>query len=371
MKIDAVTFAKRLAHHASAVRFHRYHRVQATAIHRTLELCLGKTNPTDVARADAYAREVLGHARYAPWLYVYSAIAGCFKEGWIPDNFYGSVVVPKLKGGYGKVSSLKALQHAIFDCAAFPDVAYFANGLFIAPDSTPIAPDAVPLHLFAGRDTVVFKVDNSMQGKGIFFLDRTTFDVEKIKALGNGVFQEKIVQHEALSHFAPRSVATLRITTAVSDDGVPSVRASYLRLGRDIDTHVQSTSNVRVPVDCTTGELSEVGYLPNWMPVREHPDSKIRFAGLKVPSFEQCVATVLALHRKVTFDRCVGWDVGVGHDGRVQLMEWNAEHNDIKFSEATQGPCFADLRWERLVQRKMPRPSVASSPVTASSGTAL
>ncbi|CAB3665028.1 sugar-transfer associated ATP-grasp domain-containing protein [Trinickia soli] len=371
MKIDAVTFAKSLARQAAAVRFHRYHRVQATAIHRTLEQCLGKTNPTDIARADAYAREVLGHARYAPWLYVYSAIAGCFKEGWIPDNFYGGVVVPKLKGGYGKVSSLKALQRPIFSCAAFPDIAYFANGLFIAPDNTPIAPDAVHLLLFAGRDTVVFKIDNSMQGKGIFFLDRTTFDVEKIKALGNGVFQEKIVQHETLRRFAPRSVATLRITTAVSDDGVPSIRACYLRLGRDVDTHVQSASNVRVAVDCTTGELSEVGYLPNWMRVREHPDSKVRFAGVTVPSFDQCVATVLALHRKVAFDRCVGWDVGVGHDGRVQLMEWNAEHNDIKFSEATQGPCFADLRWERLVLRETPRSSAVGSRVPASTGAAL
>jgi hypothetical protein len=29
-------------------------------------------------------------------------------------------------------------------------------------------------------------------------------------------------------------------------------------------------------------------------------------------------------------------------------MEWNGTYNDIKFSEATQGPCFADLGWERL-----------------------
>jgi hypothetical protein len=29
-------------------------------------------------------------------------------------------------------------------------------------------------------------------------------------------------------------------------------------------------------------------------------------------------------------------------------MEWNGEHNDVKSSEATQGPCFSDLNWERL-----------------------
>lgn len=35
--------------------------------------------------------------------------------------------------------------------------------------------------------------------------------------------------------------------------------------------------------------------------------------------------------------------------GNVGLMEWNAGHNDIKFSEATQGPCFHDLGWEKFV----------------------
>jgi hypothetical protein len=31
----------------------------------------------------------------------------------------------------------------------------------------------------------------------------------------------------------------------------------------------------------------------------------------------------------------------------VQVMEWNGFHNDIKFSEATQGPCFADLGFQK------------------------
>lgn len=31
-------------------------------------------------------------------------------------------------------------------------------------------------------------------------------------------------------------------------------------------------------------------------------------------------------------------------------MEWNASHNDIKFSEATQGRCFADPRWDAFAR---------------------
>ena len=352
MNINAEAFIRRWGRRALDARFHRIHRVQAMSIHRTIQRSIGPTNRIDLNRADAYAREVLGHSHYAPWLYVYTALAGCFKEGWIPDNYYGHVVVPKLKGGYGKASSLKSLQSGIFGEEAFPDVAYFANGLFFLPGNAVIAPDLVARRLFAEHESLVFKVDNSLQGKGIYFVDRTTFDVRKIKALGNGVFQERIAQHEVLSQFARRSVATLRLTTAVSDEGAVSVRACYLRIGRDSDTHVQSTTHVRIPVDCATGELSPDGYLTDWTVVREHPDSKVRFAGVTIPAFADCLKTVLDHHKKVPFARCVGWDVAVDYDERVKLMEWNAEHNDIKFSEATQGPCFADLRWERLIREE-------------------
>jgi len=34
----------------------------------------------------------------------------------------------------------------------------------------------------------------------------------------------------------------------------------------------------------------------------------------------------------------------------VQIMEWKGGHNGIKFSEATRGPCFADLGWEQLAK---------------------
>ncbi|AMM16286.1 hypothetical protein AX768_19105 [Burkholderia sp. PAMC 28687] len=101
-------------------------------------------------------------------------------------------------------------------------------------------------------------------------------------------------------------------------------------------------------MDLADGKLYAQGYLANWMALDEHPDSRIKFDGLSVPAFSKCVSTVLELHKKIPFARCVGWDLTVDMNGNVQVMEWNAEHNDVKFSEATQGPCFSDLRWERL-----------------------
>jgi hypothetical protein len=327
---------------------HWEHRIEANSILKRLEGELGKTNPTHIKLADEYAREVLGHAHYAPWLYVYTALAGTFKEGWIPDNYYGSVVVPKVKGSYGDISCLKPLTYTIFKSDTFPDIAFFVNGLFLALDNTPISYRDVENFLFKNAEKIVFKVDNSQQGTGIFFFERRSFDIEKIKLLGNGVFQSYLVQHKFFDDFSPNSVATLRMTTVVDDGGGISLRACYLRLGRIDDTHIQSKSNIRVPVDLSSGEFSSEGYLPNWLTVKEHPDSKIRFSGCYIPAFAQCVSTVLDLHKKAPFARCIGWDVTIDSDEDVRLIEWNGAHNDIKFTEATQGPCFADLGWDRL-----------------------
>lgn len=348
MLLDVESAIRKSFKKVTHYRFHRDHGVQARRVLQLIERQYGRADPANLKLADTYAREVFGDRVYAPWLRVYAAFRGTFKEGWIPDNFYGSVVVPNLQGGYGKISHLKPIARLIFDGDEFPDVAYFANGLFFTGRS-----DVVPEHelqslVFQQCDRVVFKLDGSRRGNGVFFFDRGNFDYRILKSLGNGVIQKFIIQHSLFNSFASKSVATLRFTTVVDDAGEISLRACFLRLGRAQDTHVQTDHEVCVPVDLATGELCRQGYMSDWGPIEEHPDSHVRFAGVRIPAYEQCVAIVLGLHRKIPFARCVGWDIAVDADERVQVMEWNGEHNDVKFSEATQGPCFSDLNWERL-----------------------
>ncbi|MFM0423642.1 sugar-transfer associated ATP-grasp domain-containing protein [Paraburkholderia strydomiana] len=346
--IDVETVARRSIKSVGRYAFHRVHGVQAKRVLRQLEKKYGPADPATLKQADTYALDVFGDAIYAPWLRVYAAFSGTFKEGWIPDNFYGGVVVPNMKGGYGRISNLKPMSRVIFGGDAFPDIAYFANGLFFTDRNVVVPERELEDAVFRDCDKVVFKLDGSGQGKGIHFFDRKSFDCDLIKSLGNGVIQKFIVQHPLLSAFAANSVATLRLTTAVDDLGRASLRAAFLRVGRASHTHITVDDEVCVPVDLVTGEFARKGFMSDWGATEEHPDSKVRFAGLKMPAFSDCIDTVLQLHRKVPFARCIGWDVTVDSDGKVQIMEWNGEHNDVKFSEATQGPCFQDLNWELL-----------------------
>lgn len=147
-------------------------------------------------------------------------------------------------------------------------------------------------------------------------------------------------------------MATLRITTVITPSGIASVRACYLRLGRKADTHVRSGTHIRIPIALDTGELGTLGYLPDWRTIENHSDTLVEFANKSIPCFKKCMETATRLHKQIPFVQAIGWDMTVDQNEDVRVMEWNGAFNDIKFSEATQGPCFSDLGWEYLWKKK-------------------
>ena len=340
--------AKGVIHTRQRHIYHTGHARKARSVLEVVEGDQGRTHARQLQACNEYAVDVLGWSGYAPWLYVYTAVSGKFIEGWIPDNYYGEVVLPALNGEHGRVSSLKSITNQIFRSPCIPDIAMLANGLIVTPNGAIIDHASLREFLFSDDDRVVFKRDGSGQGLGVVVLSASDFAYEAVARLGNGVMQRYVHQHPTLAALCAASVATIRITTASDDAGIISVRAAYLRLGVGHDTHVKSASSVRVPLDLVTGGLQERGYLANWRSVVAHPDSGVAFAGVVLPSFRACLDVVVGLHMAVPYVRCIGWDVTVDAQGEIAVLEWNGDHNDIKFSEAVSGPCFSDLGWERL-----------------------
>lgn len=332
----------------------RKRKLQALSIVQHREQTSGKKFPSTIRKqCDEWAQDVLGWKGYAPWLYVYASVAGEFKEGWIPDNYYGKVVLPIINGDFRKISDIKTLSKRLFNSENFPDLAYSINGQFYTKKYTPIDHNSLKEILFEnGAKEIVFKQENSRQGKGISIVDLSSFDGNALNGLGNGVFQKYIVQNEMFSQISPRAVASLRLTSLYESDGHCSIRAAYLRTGSGDDEYVKSASHIRVPIHIETGEFSDTGYTTKWTPLDRHPDSGFLFAGKMIPEYSKCVGVVKEIHQNFPYAKCIGWDVIVDSDGEVQIMEWNARHNDIKFSEAVDGPCFADLGWENLWKTK-------------------
>ena len=328
--------------------YHARHAARVAQILQDLNQA-GKTlKRSDVKLCENYAIDVFRHKAFTPWLLAYTAVSGNFKEGWIPDNFYGEKVVPEIQGPYGRMSLLKSMSPAVLNSPSFPDLAMQINGTLFDRAYEHLSFDEARKRLFEHADHIVFKADGSGQGKSIHFLDQDSFNRETVARLGSGVFQRRIQQHAFFQAFSGAAVAAVRITTVVEPTGKISPRAAYMCLPIGSDTHVQGSSRIRMPVDLSNGALAEIALDARWLECLAHPTSGETFAGKKIPAFKACVRTVIAHHQRIAFVGSVGWDVVVDSDGEVQILEWNGFHNGIGFSEATQGPCFADLGWERF-----------------------
>lgn len=348
MKDSIITQTKQCIDLLKGIRYNNNHAKLAKSILRIVESMHGKTDPKLIKQSNTYAREVLGWKGYAPWLITYSAIAGEFKEGWIPENYFGHVIVPKLQGEVGKTSFLKPLSRKIFASDVYPDLAYYVNGSYFDRNLQLASKENIKALLFQNDSKVVFKLNNSFQGRGIFVITAQAFDSYDFRALGEGVFQHYIRQHAFFDKIMPNSVATIRILTVLDNAGKASVRAAYLRVGREKDSHVKSNSQISIPIDLITGKLGECGYQQMCKKSTTHPDTGFAFNQQAIPDFQALIQLGLELQQQMAFVKCIGWDMVVDRESRIQVMEWNGFHTGIGFAELTQGPCFKDLGWEDL-----------------------
>lgn len=184
-----------------------------------------------------YATEVLGWSGYADWLQVYATVAGEFREGWIPGNYYSQVVLPSINRKAGEISSIRSLSRHLFRSPHFPDRAHVMNGRLMSPSFRPIPDDAWERTLFRHSNRVVFKPDGGRESSGVMLLDARSLDRERLRTLPDGTLQEFVVQHELFDQIAPGFVTTLRITTVLHPDGQARARAAFLRTGIDPNQH--------------------------------------------------------------------------------------------------------------------------------------
>jgi hypothetical protein len=341
--------AKRIMQLAHARRYDRNHKRQALkAVHTIEEFNFQKLSRQQKRAADDYAAEVFGKTAYAPWLYVYTLVSEGFKEGWIPDNFFGSVVCPKINVGIGTITAYKTFTNTILRTDSIPDLYYYIDGIFYNKDLAVIKVGDLRKIAAAKFSYLFVKKDESGRGVGVVKLDVSDLSEEAFKSIGNCVIQYPIQQHKFFDEIITGSVATLRITTVRELDGKIGLRASYLRLGRKNTQWVQSANSVRVAVRDKAGELDVFGYTSDWRRWPGHPDTNVSFSNKRIPQFKEAVDTCLKLHASVPHLSIIGWDVSISSDEQVKLIEWNGLHCDIKFSEATTGPCFLGLNWEKI-----------------------
>lgn len=299
-----------------------------------------------IAECDTYASEVLGNKKYAPWLYVYTILNDTFKEGWISENYYYDNVVIK-DGSYSDISDLKPLTTTLLKTNYLPDLLYVKDNIFIKPITFEVlSKEEAEELLFEDAAQVIYKSDNSKQGTGVSFIDSKQWKEINFTEQ-SGVIQKIIQQNSIFNKLFPHPGATIRLTTVIDKSGEASVRAAYLRLGRNsenvISKHVVASTNIRVGINLKNGMLYKHGHTTNLDMIKYHPDTEVKFDGVTIPNFSKVCAQVEELHMRFPFVSCIGWDVSVDENESLQIMEWNTGNNGITYHEIIDGPCFPDL----------------------------
>lgn len=325
--------------------YHNNHKAKAlNAIKVIKQYSDIKLTPILKQQANDYADTILGGIHYAPWLYVYSLISGQFKEGWIPDNFFGTLVSPTL--GLSQVSGYKTFSKIILKTELLPDLAYHIDGILYDGSLNPTNLDKLKKDLSGQTHQIFLKRNTSDKGKGINKLAVDSIDMNVLKSIGNCVFQMPIKQHPLFEEINSGSVANIRITTVRNLEAKMEFRASHLNFGRQNNKWVEANNFIQIPVINLDGETHPYGYSRTWNRYDKHPDSGVPFANIRIPKFKEAVEKCLQLHTTVPHFLVIGWDIAINDQEKIQLMEWNAGHIGINLDEAVCGPCFKGLNWE-------------------------
>jgi len=271
-----------------------------------------------------------------------------FIEGWIPWNYYLIEVLPVVNGGYKFISAYKTLTNRILQTNSIPDIGYLIHGEFYSNHFEVIDKKDVKERYFEKGNTIFFKKNIASKGKGIILLHENDFNLSKVETFGDGCFQSQIIQHKFFDDINTSSTATIRLITIKKPDGIVSSNAAYLRISRDNDDWVKSSSNIRIPIDIMTGKLLEFGFTTNWIMINKHPYSNFEYYGKQIPFFDTAKKECQKLHESFPQFSVIGWDLCIDIENKVKIMEWNTSQNHIVLPEATTGPIFKELLWENL-----------------------
>ena len=177
------------------------------------------------------------------------------------------------------------------------------------------------------RGDIICKPIDGSSGQGILKRTPDTYGnpdtlYEELKALGIGIVEDKVIQHEAISALCPTSVNTIRVATLLGDKKEGIVYA-YIRIGNGKVMDNVDCGGMAAPVDIETGVITGVGANKSGDVYENHPMTGTRIPGTQIPYWEDVKKMCLDAMKAVPQVRFVAWDVAITPDGPV-FIEGNS-----------------------------------------------
>lgn len=205
------------------------------------------------------------------------------------------------------------------------------------------------------KQTCMFlKPISGSRGKDCFKIFNTEFS-ETLENLGvcilkgNYLHQEALKQHPEINKIHSESINTLRINTYLSPDGKPHLISALMRfgIGPSITDNV-STGGFYVNVDTKREELTGIGRQTIALGGKtyvEHPGSKIRLDGYKIPMLKDAISLAKEAATKVP-TRIIGWDFAITDNGPI-IIEGNTNPSlhmaDVAYGGLCKHPLIQEI----------------------------
>ena len=167
--------------------------------------------------------------------------------------------------------------------------------------------------------------------------------------------QEIITNCDSIKNLHPDSLNTFRIITYCWNSKVYHVPVA-MRIGRGksyVDNAHQGGMFIYVDDDGNLGECAYTEFQDRFF---EHPDTKIKFKGYKVPEAKKVIEVVEELQQRIPEAMMISWDATVDDKGNVIIIELNLKGQSIWFPQMASGkPAFGENTAEILQWMKKKR----------------
>ncbi|MDY0871666.1 sugar-transfer associated ATP-grasp domain-containing protein [Dongia rigui] len=164
--------------------------------------------------------------------------------------------------------------------------------------------------------------------------------------------QERLVNDPALRDLAQDALATVRVVTAINEEGAAeAIRAVFRmpsRKGSIVDNY--HAGGIAAAVDLTTGRLgaaTDKGFLKSVGWVDRHPVSGALIKDRVLPHWPEMLALVLDAHQAFADRAIIGWDVALTDQGLV-IIEGNAASDTDIIQRCHRAP-LSETRYPDLM----------------------
>lgn len=189
-----------------------------------------------------------------------------------------------------------------------------------------------------GRGIKLLEIKN-----GVLFIENCQTSLSNIEEeySKDYLIQEMIESSKTnLGCIYPKSLNTIRIMTyrKESDIKVLSAVARFGNNGNFVDNY--TLGGYAVGIELQTGLLKGKGYTRYNGYFYKHSYTERAFKGVEVERFEELKKVVVNLHKEFKYFDLISWDMAIGNDGEIYLIELNPGEQELSFHQLTNGPLF-------------------------------